>query len=411
MSSRLRILIVVSLANSGGAQMAALRLARGLRDRGHDPRVLFLYERGRIDAPDHPYEVLLPVADPGFGDYVRIARALHRRLGREKPDLVLTFLPLAHVLGQAAARVAGIGRRIISHRTPVSTASPLLRRMDTLWAWLGMYTGVVAVSEAVRAKCSHYPAWLKERTVVVHNGLRDWRPSSLTRAEARRRFAIADGSFLLVAVGRLAEQKNYPLMLRVVQRIENATLLIAGDGPLRPELEATIARLGLGERVTLLGAVDRAEIPDLLAAADVFVQTSTYEGQSNSVLEALQTPVPVVAHDIPEQRETIAEADGATAGALVPLDNVEAWVAAIERLRRDPVVALTAREIASRRSQLFRFDTMITGFERALAGKEQPRLEWALKVFIIVSGHSDGGLLFAPASSGNLRLVARARKF
>lgn len=366
MNGGLRVLIIASLANSGGAQMAALRLARGLRDRGHDPRVLFLYERGHIDAPDHPYEVLLPTATPGVQGYARIARDLYRRLRRERPDLVLTFLPLAHVLGQAVARIAGVDRRIISHRTPVNTASPLLRRLDGLWARLGMYTGVVAVSEGVRATCRHYPAWLKERTVVVHNGLRDWRPSGLTREEARRRFEVADGTLLLVAVGRLAEQKNYPFMLRVAERLNNAVLLVAGDGPLRSELEATIVRRGLGERVRLLGPVARTDVPDLLAAADLFIQTSTYEGQSNSVLEALQTPLPVVAHDIPEQRETIADEDGSAAGALVPLKDIDAWIAAIERLRSDPAAADAARRIAARRAQLFRYETMIAGFERAL---------------------------------------------
>jgi glycosyltransferase involved in cell wall biosynthesis len=372
MSDRIRILIVLSLANSGGAQMAALRLARGLRDRGHDPQVLFLYERNAIDAPDHPYEVLLPTARPGIGGYARIARDLYRRIRQKRPDLVLTFLPLAHVLGQTAARLAGVDKRVVSHRTPVNTANPLLRHLDTLSAWSGNYTGVVAVSESVRATCRHYPAWLRDRTVTVHNGLHDLHPSALTRAEARRRFDVVD-TFLLVAVGRLAEQKNYPLMLDIAERLDQATLLIAGDGPLRGELQTMIARRGLGEKIRLLGLVARSEIPDLLAAADVFIQTSTYEGQSNSVLEALQSSLPVIAHDIPEQRETIADSDGTVAGALVPLDDTNAWVAAIERLRSDPHAARTAREIATRRAQLFRYDKMITGFERAFAQEVTPR--------------------------------------
>jgi glycosyltransferase involved in cell wall biosynthesis len=372
MSHRFRILIVHSVANSGGAQMAALRLARGLRERGHDPRVLFLYARGDVDAPDHPYDVLLPVARPGPGGYARIARDLYRRIRRDRPDLVLSFLPLAHVLGQTAARLAGVDRRVVSHRTPVNTVNPLLRRLDALAAWSGNYTGVVAVSESVRATCSHYPAWLRERTVTVYNGLRDWSPSALTRAEARRRFDVPEDTFLLVAVGRLAAQKNYPLVLRVMERLDKAMLLIAGDGPLRGELAATIARRGLGEKVRLLGPVFRPEIPDLLSAADVFIQTSIYEGQSNSVLEALHAALPVVAHDIPEQRETIADPDGSIAGALVPLEDANAWVAAIERLRGDARAARRARETAMRRAQLFRYDTMITGFERALAGEVAP---------------------------------------
>ena len=77
-----RILIVVSLANVAGAQIAALRLARGLGDRGAAVKVLFLYEREAIEAPDHPYEVLLKESAPGAAGYLRIAKALIARVRR-----------------------------------------------------------------------------------------------------------------------------------------------------------------------------------------------------------------------------------------------------------------------------------------------------------------------------------------
>lgn len=367
MSDARRILILVSFANLAGAQIAAVRLARGLRDRGHLPKVVFLYQQGELVGADHPYDVLLPTARPGASGYARIAVELMRVVRREKPDLVLTFLPLANVLGQIAARAAGIERRIVSHRMPINTATPLLRQLDLAWAWLGVYTGVVAVSESVRATCSRYPARLLARTSVVHNGLRDWQPSALGRDEARRRFAVADGRTVLVAVGRLAKQKNYPFMLKLLARLDNVVLLIAGSGPLRPELEAQIAAQGCADKVRLLGAVPRDAIPDLLAAADIFIQTSVFEGQSNSILEALQSGVPILAHDIPEQRETLADPDGSVAGMLLPLEDEDAWVAAIRRLGRDTAAVGAARETAARRAALFHFDAMVTGFERALA--------------------------------------------
>jgi glycosyltransferase involved in cell wall biosynthesis len=116
----------------------------------------------------------------------------------------------------------------------------------------------------------------------------------------------------------------------------------------------------------LLGEVKRGDVPDLLAAADIFLQTSIYEGQSNSILEALHARVPIVAHDIPEQRETLVEADGSLAGVLVPMDNLEAWLAAIERLRSDPALVESTRKTASRRAQLFCYEAMIAGFERSM---------------------------------------------
>jgi glycosyltransferase involved in cell wall biosynthesis len=366
MSGPQRILVVVSFANLAGAQIAAVRLARGLRDRGHDPKVIFLYEQGPVVGADHPYEVVLPTASPGIGGYIRIAMRLWQIIRREKPDVVLTFLPLANILGQAAALTNGVRRRMVSHRMPIHTASSFLRQMDLLWAWLGVYTGVVAVSESVRATCCHYPEDLRKRVIVVHNGLRDFRPSALSRDQARRRFDITGSRTVMVAMGRLARQKNYPFMLRLMARLDNVQLVIAGDGSLRPELEKLIKEYGISDRVRLIGSVARQDIPDLLAAADIFIQTSLFEGQSNSILEALHAGVPVLANDIPEQRETLADADGDTAGRLLPVDDLDAWTAAVNELASNTTAVAGAKATAKRRAEIFNFDTMINGFEQAL---------------------------------------------
>jgi glycosyltransferase involved in cell wall biosynthesis len=361
-----RILILVSFANLAGAQIAALRLARGLRDRGHNPRVVFLYQVAPIPDPDHPYEVLCDRQKPGIGGYLALVRDVTTLIWRERPPVVLTFMPFASVLGQAAAWMAGIPRRVISHRVPVSTIRPIWRALDMTWAWLGVYTDVIAVSNGVLQGCGAYPNRLKRRMRVVHNGLFSWRSSSLSYDAARRLFAIDDGTFAMVAVGRLAPQKNYPLLLKVLQRLDRVVLLIAGDGAESPALEKLAAELDVAAKVRFLGPLDRAQVPDLLAAADLFVQSSTFEGQSNALLEALQAGLPIVAHDVVEQRETIAEDDGAVAGALVRLNDVDAWVAAINRLRHDPDALHQGRAVAARRAQVFHFDKMITGFERVL---------------------------------------------
>lgn len=364
--TRLKLFIVVSFANFAGAQIAALRLARGLRDRGHEPRVIFLYQQAPIDSPDHPFEVLIPKTKPGPADYAKMVIRLASLVRAERPDLVLTFMPLANVIGQGVASATGVKQRVVSHRMPVGAATPVMRRLDRLWARLGVYTQVVAVSESVRDSCAHYPGKLLAHTRVVHNGLRNWQPSSLSNEAARARFAIPPGRLALVAVGRFAGQKNYPFMLKLMSRVDNALLLIAGEGPLRSQLEATIASLGIGDRVRLLGSVQRPDIPHLLAAADIFIQTSTYEGQSNSILEAMQAGAPILAHDIPEQRETIADPDGATAGALLPLEDLDAWAAAVEKLRSDPAAVAAAKAVGERRSRLFTYDAMVAGFEKAL---------------------------------------------
>jgi glycosyltransferase involved in cell wall biosynthesis len=363
----LKIAIFVSFANVAGAQIAALRLAHGLADRGHEVKVRFLYEQVPVNSTDHPHEVVLKTAHPGVKGYLKIIRSVFSTLKAEKPDVVLTFLPLACVIGQACAWAAGIRTRVVSHRMPINTASSVMRKLDLLLAWAGAYTKVVCVSQAVRETCKAYPKRLLDRTVVVHNGLLGFEPSKLSKAQARARFGIPEDGFTLVAIGRFVPQKNYPFMFEVIRRLDNVLLVVGGDGFLRESLEAEIARLGIGQKVKLLGNVGRADVPDLLHAGDAFIQTSTYEGQSNTVLEGLTSGVPMILHDVPEQRETIEDpATGVLAGELVPLNDANAWVAAIERLRTDGSLRVAASDQALRQARIFTYGRMIDGFDAAL---------------------------------------------
>jgi glycosyltransferase involved in cell wall biosynthesis len=197
----------------------------------------------------------------------------------------------------------------------------------------------------------------------------------MSKEEARSRFGVPANAFLLVAVGRLAEQKNYPFMITLVERLDDVLLLIAGDGPLRKELDGKIVERGLGWKVRLLGSVARSDVPDLLRAADVFLQTSKYEGQSNSVLEALHALLPVVAPDIPEYRETIAEPDGSVAGALIAPDDLDGWIATLEGLRDNSAASQAARSVARRRAQVFQYERMVADFERVLFQPRMSRVE------------------------------------
>lgn len=365
-----RILIVVSFANVAGAQIAALRLAQGLRARGHEPRVVFLYQQVPIDNPYHPYEVVWPHDKPGAGQYLRIALAVLKIVRADRPDVVLTFLPLAHAIGQGSALVAGVPARIAAHRMPIDTAQKPLRLVDLVYAWTGVYTNVTAVSRSVLETCRAYPARLRRKARVIYNGLLGWTPSPLSPGEARRKFGIPDGKFVLVTVGRFVAQKNFPLLMRIMQRLDDDVVLaVAGDGPLRPEIEKDIAELGVGSRVMLLGNVERPDMPDLLAAGDLFVQTSTYEGNSNSMLEGLRSSAVILAHDVPEQREVLADDSGAIAGGLVPLNDLEAWVETIQRFRADPRLRAQAAEMAGKRAERFSYDRMIDGYEEIVSSR------------------------------------------
>ena len=154
-----------------------------------------------------------------------------------------------------------------------------------------------------------------------------------SRAEVRAEpsLAVAEDAFLLLSVGRLAAQKSLPLLLDAVAALRDIPLrlAIAGEGPERAALAARIADEKLP--VALLG--HRADIADLLAAADAFVLPSRWEARALVVQEALRAGVPVVATAVGGIPELVGEA-----AQLVPWDDAPALAAAIRGVLTDPAV-------------------------------------------------------------------------
>lgn len=162
------------------------------------------------------------------------------------------------------------------------------------------------------------------RFKAILNGVNitKFQPDEQARQAVRRELAIADEQFVVGSVGRLVEVKNYPSFIRafalVVKKYPQAKLLIAGDGPMRPELEALIEEHNLAEQVNLLGR--REDVPAVMNALDVFVLPSFREGLSNTILEAMASGLPAVVTKVGGSPEIVI--DGET-GYLFEVSNIE----------------------------------------------------------------------------------------
>lgn len=138
--------------------------------------------------------------------------------------------------------------------------------------------------------------------------------------------------FNIIAVGRLVEVKNYPMLLKALASLvfelgyTNVQLTIVGDGGLREQLAEQIFDLGLEPYCKLLG--DRSDIPQLLMQADVFVLASTAEGISNTILEAMSTGTAVIATDVGGNSELVEHQE---TGIIVASNDLPAMVDAISR--------------------------------------------------------------------------------
>jgi teichuronic acid biosynthesis glycosyltransferase TuaC len=166
------------------------------------------------------------------------------------------------------------------------------------------------------------------------------------QAEVRARLEIPPGPMVL-SVGALVPRKNHDLLIAGVALLPGVQLFIAGQGAGEPALRAQIAKLGVGDRVRLLGGIPYAQLPDLYAAADISALCSKSEGLANVWVESMASGAPVVTFNVDGGPEAITTPD---AGRLIPNDQrtPEAVAAAIadlleNRAPRDAVRACAQR--------------------------------------------------------------------
>jgi glycosyltransferase involved in cell wall biosynthesis len=171
--------------------------------------------------------------------------------------------------------------------------------------------------------------------------------SAETRAAIRAEFEVAPGQAIVLAVGRLAAQKGFGLLLDAAARWDDLQprplLVIAGEGPLAAQLESRAASLGLPVRF----AGHRSDVPALLAAADVFVLPSAWEGQALILQEALRAEVPIVATRVGGNPDLTGE----DAAILVPPGDARSLAEAVRAVLGDPALATRLRRAAADRAR------------------------------------------------------------
>jgi glycosyltransferase involved in cell wall biosynthesis len=169
------------------------------------------------------------------------------------------------------------------------------------------------------------------KIAVLRNGVDLDQFTPQDRAAAREQFGAS--GFTVVSVGNLVSLKGHDLTIEAVAAIPDATLLIAGGGPLRDALTAKAAALGVADRVKLLGEVPHAQLSRLYSAADVSVLMSEREGWANVLLESMACGTAVLATRVGGNAEAITTRD---AGALLPERSSRALVEAVRVFRQKP---------------------------------------------------------------------------
>jgi len=242
------------------------------------------------------------------------------------------------------------------------------KEVDRFGSWVHhsvFRMGVVPVAIAKEVARSIERVYGLRGVPLIPNGIpvADYALGEDARKAWRAREGYAEEDVLLVSVARMSPQKDHFLLIRafamVVSCDRRLRLLLVGDGPLRPELEAQVKVLGLEDKVRFLGV--RSDVPEILAAADAFVLSSRWEGNPLSVMEAMAAGKPVIATAVGGVPELVE--DGVS-GVLVSPEDAGALTEAIWKAVEDPGLRVRMGRAAFRRA-MERFDVgvMVRGYE------------------------------------------------
>jgi glycosyltransferase involved in cell wall biosynthesis len=368
---RRKVCFVVPSLAGGGAERVAVQVLNALDERRWD-RSMYLFARSGPFLSDLSPSVRLESADASsrLGRW----RGLRRFVRRARPDVIVAFLSYLSVL--TASRAAGVGTRVVFDvETPVSA---FLTDSDYRWArrW-----NRPLLAAALRAGCAR-----SDRIVAASRGVAEDLVASFgvdsthvhvvpnpVDLAAVRAAATAplDGELdarwkppVIVAAGRLAEAKNYPLLIEAVALLRHqvpASLFILGNGGEEARLKQMIRRLGLDDAVHLCGFQPNPW--KYIARADVFALTSRYEGFGNVVVEAMACGVPVVATSSPGTRDIVSPGRD---GLLVDRHEPASVAAALGQVLNDGSLRRGMAEAALRKAQRYRIESVALSYDCVL---------------------------------------------
>lgn len=329
---RKKILHLITGLETGGAEMMLLKTLPSLQEifdnhvcciRGHGPIGKKLSDAA---IPVH-YLELKNIFDLG------IILRFKKIIQIEKPDLLVTYLIHADLFGRIFGRLFGIKKIICSVRVKLIQIKYLpLLLLDALTSPL--VTRYHFNSQVVADMYHRYFFLPKRKSTVIPNGLDiTLYQKEINKNQKKQELSLPQDSIIISCVGRLEKQKGQEYLIKALvplsQNQPNLHLLLIGAGSNEKMLKELAKNLKIAPQVHFLGKTD--DVPQLLAISDIFTLPSLYEGMSNALMEAMATGLPIVATDIPENKEVIENN-----GLLVPPKDSKVITQALQILLQHP---------------------------------------------------------------------------
>lgn len=386
----MKVLFAINSLGAGGAEHSLSEMLPLFQERGIESVVVCLEHRNEgaeRSTRDAGFDVRF-LRSQGSGGRVLELRQLLQTVG---PDLLNTAIFDADVTSRLAAvktRIPVLTSLVNTTYDPVRLEDPHIRRwrlrsVQAVDGWTARHLTAHfhAITNAVKEAAVRDLRLDPNRVTVVERGRDPSRlgePSSMRRDRARRSLGLPASDPVVVTVGRQEFQKGQWLLLEAMPRIVSGhpttTLLVAGrSGNASRRLQDVMHAVALNGRVRMLG--HRVDVPEILAAADLFVFPSLYEGLGGALIEAMALGLPIVASDLPAIREVVEPGGNAI---LIPPGAPGEIAGAVDSLIRDPLRRSTmgarSREIFEQRFTLERSVTrMIELFERVARDRSSRR--------------------------------------
>jgi glycosyltransferase involved in cell wall biosynthesis len=364
-----KVLHVQKVGGIGGSERHLLSLLPALVDAGVEVRMYVAATDRAADFINQLHQLGVPHSAVSAGPDANplLLGSLWRDVRRFRPDLVHTHLVHADLHGQLAARLAGTRGISSVHGTPrFYLREPYRTARRTAGRWT---TRTIAISEHVRGFVERLGLARAGTIRTVHYGIdaSGWPSSSEERRAVRANLGFANGDVVVGVASRLIAGKGHPVLLeahaRASREVPRLRLVIAGDGPLRVELERQASDLACDRRVRFTGFI--ADVRSFMGACDVFAfptQPELGEGFGLAALEAMAASRPVIATRVGSLPEVVR--DNVT-GLLVEPGSVEDLAAALVHLAKNAGLRKRMGERARTRAQEdFSLELMI---ERTLA--------------------------------------------
>ncbi len=358
--------LVITELEVGGAEKCLVNLAIGLNPTRFEPVVYSLAPR----PPEGKDALVRQLAAGGIAtkflnlrsrwQFFTAVSRLKQCFKEQQPQVMQSFLFHANVIGTMAAHRA----RVPNIVTGIRVADPS-RWRQRVERWLAPRVDqMVCVSQGVETFCRHTCRFPEAKLQVIPNGIELESSAHVTPARLTE-LGLATGRRALLFVGRLNRQKGLDWLIRdvlpdLLAALPEHDLVLVGDGPERQELMRLAAAGGIAARVHFVGW--RPDVPAIMAAADVLLLPSRYEGMPNVVLEAMAIGLPIVA----TRAEGVAELLGAAAEEQAcAADDVDGFRERVVRLIADqPFSRQMIGQNRTRAEQRFSLTAMIQAYER-----------------------------------------------